>query len=114
MVIIRTNILCVLIVGMCWLGCACATSFYGSAHVEGGRAACEAKCAGQGLSMSGLVYLGEYSSACVCSVAGTDASSAPSPRELSQSAAASAAAVVAGVVMRMNADTRISFTRVRP
>jgi hypothetical protein len=47
---------------------ACATSFTGSAHVQGGRAGCETKCSVQGLTMSGLVYLGEYSTACVCSL----------------------------------------------
>lgn len=44
----------------------CATSFTGSAYFEGGRSACESKCAEQGLSMTGMVYMGEYSSACVC------------------------------------------------
>ena len=49
---------------------ACATSFTGSAYVEGGRAGCEAKCKGDGMEVAGIVYMGEYSSACVCSVPG--------------------------------------------
>jgi hypothetical protein len=49
---------------------ACVTSFQGSPHVEGGRAGCEAKCRGQGMACSGMVYMGEYSSACVCQVPG--------------------------------------------
>jgi hypothetical protein len=72
----------------------CATNFTGSAHIEGGRAACESKCTGQGLAMTGLVYLGEYSSACVCAVPGSGGSSA---------ANASVAAGAAGVVMQTRA-----------
>jgi hypothetical protein len=70
---------------------ACATAFTGSAHIEGGRAGCQKKCAGQGLAMSGLVYMGEYSSACVCSV----------PGATNSAAAASVAGGAAGVVMQM-------------
>jgi hypothetical protein len=72
----------------------CATSFTGSAHVEDGRAGCERKCAGQGLAMEGLVYMGEYSSACVCAVPGSQGSGA----------AASVAGGAAGVVMHMRAQ----------
>ena len=54
----------------CVLGSACATSFTGSAHVEEGRAGCERKCKGQGMEVSGMVYMGEYSDACICSVPG--------------------------------------------
>lgn len=46
----------------------CATSFTGSAYVENGRNGCEAKCRGQGMQVAGMVYMGEYSSACVCEV----------------------------------------------
>ncbi|MDD9939412.1 MAG: lipoprotein [Myxococcales bacterium] len=70
----------------------CATSFTGSAHIEGGRSGCESKCAGQGLAMSGMVYMGEYSSACVCEVPGAS-SAAGGP--------ASVAGGAAGVVMQM-------------
>lgn len=48
----------------------CATSFTGSPYVENGRSGCEAKCSGQGMQVAGMVYMGEYSSACVCSVPG--------------------------------------------
>jgi hypothetical protein len=72
--------------------CGCATSFTGSAHVEGGRSGCEQKCAGQGLAMEGLVYMGEYSSACVCAVPGASGDSG---------AASSGAGGAVGVVMQM-------------
>jgi hypothetical protein len=74
----------------------CATNFTGSAHIEGGRATCEKKCAGQGLTMSGLIYMGEYSSACVCGVPGASAS------VLGNSSAVAAGA--AGVIMQMRAS----------
>ena len=62
-----------MLIGMCAvvLGLSgCATAFMGSPHVEGGRTGCEAKCRGQGMAVAGMVYMGEYSSACVCEVPG--------------------------------------------
>lgn len=76
----------------------CATSFTGSAHIEGGRAACEQKCAGQGLAMTGLVYMGEYSSACVCEVPGRGATASNS------GGSASVAGGTAGVMMQMQRE----------
>jgi hypothetical protein len=72
----------------------CATSFTGSAHVEEGRAGCERKCQGQGLAMSGMVYMGEYSSACVCEVPGATGGG-------SAAAGGASAGAAAGVVMQM-------------
>lgn len=54
----------------------CATSFYGSAEIEGGRPGCEEKCASVGLEMQAFVFMGEYSTACVCDVPGRATSSA--------------------------------------
>ena len=76
----------------------CATSFTGSAHVEGGRGGCEAKCRGQGMQIAGMVYMGEYSSACVCEVPRTTGSA--EHRDLVGSAAGSSGAA-AGVIMQM-------------
>lgn len=45
---------------------ACATSFTGEAHFPGGVGGCAATCQAQGLEMSGFIYSGEFSSACVC------------------------------------------------
>src|SRR5687768_2456578 len=72
----------------------CATSVTGSAHVEEGRAGCERKCQGQGLEMSGMVYMGEYSSACVCEVPGATGGA-------TAAAGGAAAGAAAGVVMQM-------------
>lgn len=80
------------------IAAGCATSFTGSAHVEDGRAGCEAKCRGQGMQVAGMVYMGEYSSACVCEVPGSAAAGRRTELVASAGAAAGASA---GVVMQM-------------
>jgi len=82
------------------LGTACATSFTGSAHVEEGRNGCERKCKGQGMEVAGMVYMGEYSDACICSIPG-QTGSARRTRLLAQGGAVAGGA--AGVVMQMRA-----------
>ena len=79
----------------------CATSFTGSAHVESGRAGCEAKCRGVGMQVAGMVYMGEYSSACVCEVPRATASS---KRDSLLAGAGATAAGVAGVAMQMQRE----------
>lgn len=74
----------------------CATSFTGDAHVEGGRRGCEAKCTAEGMVVAGMVFMGEYTSGCVCALPGN---SAPPPPAAAAGAAAGAAA--AGVAMQM-------------
>lgn len=61
------------------VGGGCTTSFTGSAQVEGGRPGCEAKCASIGMEMQAFVFMGEYSTACVCEVPGraTQANAGP-------------------------------------
>jgi hypothetical protein len=78
-------------------GClsGCATTFIGDAHVSGGRAGCEKKCASQGFKCTGMVYMGEYSSACVCGER-----EAPSGGASVSAAAGSSV----GVVMQMRAQ----------
>ena len=89
-----TKVMCLVIVGLP----ACATSFTGSAHVDNGRTGCEEKCKGQGMELTGMVYMGEYSDACVCAVPGKSA--ANNQRLLASAAVAGGAA---GVVMQMRA-----------
>jgi hypothetical protein len=74
----------------------CATSFTGSPYVEGGRSGCEAKCRSAGMEVVGLVYMGEYSDACVCGVPGRSAS-----RGVLLGAHAAVAGAGAGVAMQM-------------
>ena len=94
----KVTVLCALLVAT--LGTACATSFTGSAHVEEGRGGCERKCKGQGMEVSGMVYMGEYSDACICSVPGQ--TSSRQQRILAGGAAVAGGA--AGVVMQMRAQ----------
>jgi len=84
----------------CVLGTACATSFTGSAHVEEGRAGCERKCKGQGMEVSGMVYMGEYSDACICSVPGQTGSR----RTRLLAGGGAVAGGAAGVVLQMRAQ----------
>ncbi len=85
------NVFCFLVLGTT----SCNTTFVGSATVEGGTAGCEAKCKEGGMQLVGMVYMGEYSDACVCSVPGKVASS---KNYLLASAAVAGGA--AGVVMQ--------------
>ncbi len=81
---------------------ACATSFTGSAHVDDGRAGCERKCKGQGMEVAGMVYMGEYSDACICSVPGQTSSRT----KLKLSGGGAVAGGAAGVVMQMQAQAQ--------
>jgi hypothetical protein len=71
---------------------ACATSFTGSAHIEGGAAECNQRCNAWGLEFAGMVAMGEYSDACICNVKG---------KSVSKADAAAVAGGSAGVVMQM-------------
>src|SRR5262245_59891482 len=86
-----------LLVASSLVAAGCATQFVGSAYIEGGRATCETKCKGQGMAIAGMVFMGEYSSACVCAPPGQDVSM--SRPLLSGSAAVAGGAT--GVVMQM-------------
>jgi hypothetical protein len=70
----------------------CATSFTGDAHFPGGARGCYSKCQADGLQMASFVYMGEYSSGCVCS---------PPGQATAQPAAAATGAAAVGVVMQM-------------
>jgi len=76
----------------------CATSFTGDPHIENGRQGCEQKCKGQGMALAGMVFMGEYTSGCVCTVPGQAASAG---QQLLAAAQAGAGAGSAGVVMQM-------------
>lgn len=52
------------------LSSGCATNFTGSAYVQGGAEGCTAKCQEQGMELAGMVFLGEYTSGCVCALPG--------------------------------------------
>jgi hypothetical protein len=83
-------------------GClsGCATAFMGSAHVEGGRKGCDTKCASQGFKCTGMVYMGEYSSACICET--------PESTRAVGGAGGAAAGSASGVMMQMYAQQQRS------
>jgi hypothetical protein len=78
---------------------ACATSFTGNAHVKGGRDQCVAQCKSVELELGGMVFLGEYSSGCVCVVP----NQTPAQKQATIGGAQAAATGAVGVVMQMRA-----------
>ena len=82
----------------------CATNFTGSPHVEGGRAGCEKKCSSNGMEVSGMVYMGEYSSACVCAVPGQSAKGG----EVLLGSTGAVSGAAAGVAMQQQRSQRSS------
>ncbi len=82
----------------------CATSFTGDPHVEDGRAGCEKKCRADGMEFAGMVYMGEYSDACVCEAKGHGSASSGRRDMLLGSSGAGGGA--AGVWMQMVAAQR--------
>ena len=81
MIIVRATLVLLVVSAI-----GCGTTFTGSAHVEDGRRGCEAKCRGQGMQVAGMVYMGEYSSACVCEVPRCASASDDSTQLLSSAA----------------------------
>ena len=84
----------------CILGLAagCQTQFPGSPHID--PATCQATCTSQQLQMAGMVYMGEYSSACICEVPRP----AAAPGSVMRGAAGATAGAAAGVVMQMRRE----------
>ncbi len=93
---------CVIACSLSLILSGCATTFTGSPHVEDGRAGCEKKCKGQGMEVAGMVYMGEYSSACVCEVPGHQASR----QRLLYAASGSVGGGVVGVELQRRANER--------
>ena len=81
------------------LGAGCATVFTGEAHF-GGPDKCFTLCKRYNMKMSGYVFMGQYSSACVCEVKGRKASKAA----LLRSATGAVSGAAAGVVMQMRRE----------
>ncbi len=68
----------------------CATEFTGSPYINGGADQCRSECEEQGLTMAGMVMMGEYTDGCICAVSGLEAQTI----EAAPSAASSAVGVV--------------------
>jgi hypothetical protein len=85
----------------------CPTAFRGSAYVADGRGGCERKCKSQGLVFSSLVFMGEYSSACVCEPKrdkGEAAKSASAPSSAAPAAAAATGAAIGNMEQTHSPD----------
>jgi hypothetical protein len=74
----------------------CRTEFTGSPHTD--PATCQSKCQAANLQFAGMVYMGEYSSACICDIA------RPNAPPVARGAGAGAGGAAAGVVMQMRAQ----------
>jgi hypothetical protein len=72
----------------------CGTSFEGAARFPGGVAGCMRQCRNRNLEMSSFIYIGEYSTACVCKPAPNPGSIAAEPEQTEGDEAAVASAVV--------------------
>ncbi len=79
----------------------CQTTFTGDPHI--GPAQCQAKCQATQMQMAGMVYMGEYSSACLCEVphAPPPSQAAPGAPATALLGAGGAGGAAAGVVMQM-------------
>jgi hypothetical protein len=74
---------------------ACATSFRGNAHIS--TSECSARCRGIGGEMAAYVFMGAYSTACVCE---------PPGQRADASEGVGAGGAVAGVWMQMQEQAR--------
>ncbi len=92
---------------MIGFGVGCQTQFTGDPHIS--AAACQAKCAQSNLQMAGMVYMGEYSSACICEVGKPGGAAAG----LAEAGAIGAAPGVIMQMRRANAQAAAATTPAR-
>ena len=94
-------------VGLCLtLGLSgCPTTFQGNAHVQGGRAGCEKQCKKSKMRMSGMVFLGEYSTACICEVVPKAAETGGKSDDESDESEPSASGAAAGAAVAAMLET---------
>lgn len=74
----------------------CQTQFVGDPHIE--PITCQAKCREANLVMAGMVYLGQYSSACLCEVPRPAAAPGIAPPGAAPPSAAAPGAGASGTV----------------
>lgn len=80
----------------------CATSFTGSAKIDGPKE-CRTVCDDWGMDLAGMVAMGEYTNGCICKVKGTQLSVSGVGNTLLMSSAGSAGGS-AGVSMMNQAE----------
>ncbi len=86
--------LVLIFVGILFLS-GCSTQFTGNAHTS--KQVCMEKCAGQNMMLAGMVYMGEYTSGCICRAKGGHVTKTVGLNEKFFSAAASS---TVGVVLQ--------------
>lgn len=74
----RTYLVALSLITAAALLVGCTTQFYGEPTFPRGARGCWDRCQADGLEMSAFVYMGEYSSGCVCRVR-TSGDVAPAP-----------------------------------
>lgn len=100
----RTMLNVVLALGLAVVVSGCPTTFRGNAHVPNGRKGCEQKCKRSGLRFSSMVFMGEYSSACVCEPARPKEPTNTTTAEPSAAAAATAGAAVGAMMQTATSE----------
>ena len=79
----------------------CSTTFLGDAKFPGGARGCFDRCSAQGMTMSSFVFMGDYSTGCVC---GPTPQGADTSATSGGAAAASSAAAVATITQMRAAE----------
>lgn len=79
---------------------ACATEFLGEAHYVGGPSACVRNCRKEHMEMDSFVFMGEYSSACVCRLVRRETQSA----QHDDTRSSGSVGAVAGVMTQIRAQ----------
>ena len=83
----------------------CRTNFTGSPQYPGGAPACFRQCAAENMRMAQFVYVGAYSSACVCEIVPIPTSGARAATFDQRSGASGATTAAAvGVMTQMQDD----------
>jgi hypothetical protein len=101
-----------LLLALAFSSLGCGTMFNGDSQFPGGVPECRQKCAGDGLKMAAYVYMGEYTSGCVCAAPNGDKpSDVPQPGDEQSTAAAAfdgvaAAQAVAVAYQRRRQDSQ--------
>ena len=83
----------------------CATTFYGSPEIKGGRAQCEQVCAAWKMELAGMVQMGDYSNGCICQVPG---------KIIAPQALATAGKAIAGVWVQTQAAQAAAAANHKP
>lgn len=94
------------VVGLVFSIAGCRTDFRGSATFNGGPTACFRRCADEGMVMSSFVYMGEYSTGCVCGLRRTDGTAGGEVADGAETGGSGMAAAGVWMQMRREGESR--------